>query len=275
MIRLLRNILRIAVTALACDFAAFDAGADVAFYRLGETRIAVEILGQSGPAVVFVSGLGEGITAWDPVSRVLSGCARVILYDRPGIGRSSSRTGTSALLANAAVAELADLLGAIGASPPYVMVGHSLGGFYVQAFARNRPRDVAAVVLVDSSSPFEPPGVFVPTATLAPASAAAIEHAGFRPSVAAMLAGPPFPPVPLVVLVATNHGVTPEREMLWRKVQVEVAALSPKSLLTLVDGAGHYIQNDRPQAVVDAVVLAAREAGANMSECRTANSVAK
>ena len=110
MIRLLLNSLRIAVIALACDFAAFDAGADVAFYRLGETRIAVEILGQSGPVVVFVSGLGEGITAWDPVSRVLSGCARVILYDRPGIGRSSSRTGTSALLANAAVGSQHDAM---------------------------------------------------------------------------------------------------------------------------------------------------------------------
>ena len=40
------------------------------------------------------------------------------------------------------------------------MVGHSLGGFYMQAFARMYPQETAAVVLIDRASPFEPPGVF-------------------------------------------------------------------------------------------------------------------
>ena len=55
----------------------------------------------------------------------------------------------------------------------------------------------------------------------------AIEEAGFAPSAAVMLAGPPFPPVPLIVLAATDHGVTPEREALWQEVQAQTAALSP------------------------------------------------
>ena len=88
----------------------------------------------------------------------------------------------------------------------------------------------------------------------------AIEEAGFAPSAALMLAGPPFPPVPLIVLAATDHGVTPEREALWQEVQAQTAALSPNNRLVIVPGSGHFIQSDRPQVVIDAVLEAMREA---------------
>jgi pimeloyl-ACP methyl ester carboxylesterase len=116
-------------------------------------------MGRAGP-IVFESGLGEDMRCWEEAARPLSGCARLVLYDRPGIGRSSPRGNTRVLLANTVVEQLAALLQAIDAPPPYILVGHSLGGFYMQAFARNRPQEVAAVVLIDSASPFEPPGAF-------------------------------------------------------------------------------------------------------------------
>jgi pimeloyl-ACP methyl ester carboxylesterase len=37
--------------------------------------------------------------------------------------------------------------------PPYVLVGHSLGGLYMQLFARQPPQEVAALILVDSTHP--------------------------------------------------------------------------------------------------------------------------
>jgi pimeloyl-ACP methyl ester carboxylesterase len=86
----------------------------------------------------------------------------------------------------------------------------------------------------------------------------AAEEAGFAPSAAAMLAGPPFPPVPLIVLVATNHDVTPDREALWQEVQKQTAALSPKGQLKIVQGAGHFIQREQPQVVIEAVLEATR-----------------
>ena len=78
-----------------------------------------------------------------------------------------------------------------------------------------------------------------------------------------MLAGPPFPPIPLIVMAATAHDVTPEREALWQDVQTQTAALSPKGRLVIVQGSGHCIQNDRPQVVIAAVREAMREAGAD------------
>jgi pimeloyl-ACP methyl ester carboxylesterase len=125
-------------------------------------------------------------------------------------------------------------------------------------------------VLIDAASPFEPPGVFVSTVPPRPGSIEAAEEAGFAPSVAAMLKGPPFPPVPLIVLAATDHGDTPEREALWRDVQARTAALSPKGRLEVVEGSGHFIQADRPEAVIAAVLEVARATGADTSFCETA-----
>ncbi len=173
-------------------------------------------------------------------------------------------------LADMVAEQLAALLKALNMPPPYILVGHSLGGFYVQAFARSHPEAVAAVVLVDAASPFEPPGVFVSTIPPKPGSVEAAEEAGFAPSAAAMLKGPPFPPVPLIVLAATDHGDTSEREALWRDVQARTAALSPKGRLEIVEGSGHFIQTDRPQAVIAAVLEGARAAGVDTSSCETA-----
>ena len=106
---------------------------------------------------------------------------------------------------------------------------------------------------------------------LDPGSIAAREEAGFAPSAAAMLAGPPFPPVPLIVLVATDHDVTPDREALWLPVQEQTAALSPKGRFQIVQGAGHFIQKDRPQVVIEAALEAMREAGMQPQDLRQAD----
>ena len=229
--------------------------------HIGDADIAFERLGGAGPVIVFASGLGADMRDWEEVARLVAAFARVVLYDRLGIGSSSPRRGTTVLLASTVADELQAFLHAIEIPPPYILVGHSLGGFYMQAFARKCPCETAGVVLVDSASPLEPPGAFDLTVPPEPGSIAASEEAGFSPSAAAMLAGPPFPPVPLIVLVATNHDVTPDREALWQQVQEHTAALSPQGRLRIVPGAGHSIQKDLPQVVVEAVLEAVRDAG--------------
>ena len=82
-----------------------------------------------------------------------------------------------------------------------------------------------------------------------------------------MLKGPPLPPVPVVVLPATDHGDTPRRETLRRNVQRRTAALSPKGRLELVR-SGHFIQIDQPEAVVAAVISVAAANGAKTAACR-------
>jgi pimeloyl-ACP methyl ester carboxylesterase len=79
-----------------------------------------------------------------------------------------------------------------------------------------------------------------------------------------MLEGPPMPPIPVMVLaatVATRHSA--KRSGATRMT----AALSPKGRLELVR-SGHFIQKDRPKAVVAAVLSVAAASVAKTAACR-------
>jgi pimeloyl-ACP methyl ester carboxylesterase len=230
-------------------------------------RLAMDIIGH-GPVAVFESGLGEGRESWKAVAPALARCLTVVTYDRRGIRESPPlEASTKPVLAANVARDLLAALRAHGLAKPYILVGHSLGGLYVQAFARNYPKAVAGLVLVDATSPLEPPNVFVSTVPPKAGSVEAAEEAGVAPSVAAIMAGPPLPPVPLVVIAATNHGDTPERESLWRDVQRRTAALSPKRRLVVVN-SGHFVQIERPAAVVAAVLAVAAQSGADIAACK-------
>src|SRR5262249_7050589 len=79
--------------------------------------------------------------------------AQVCSYDRAGMGYSepSSRPRTSGVFAE----ELHELLHQAGLSAPYLLVGHSMAGFNVRLFAALYPSEVAGMVLVDASHPYQ------------------------------------------------------------------------------------------------------------------------
>lgn len=105
--------------------------------------------GEGSPTVILESGLGGGSLDWSLVQPDVSKLARVCSYDRAGVAWSDP--GESPRTALRITDELHKALGVAHIAPPYVLVGHSMGGIYVQTFAARYPNDVAAVVLVDSS----------------------------------------------------------------------------------------------------------------------------
>ncbi|HWA86620.1 MAG TPA: alpha/beta hydrolase, partial [Opitutus sp.] len=105
----------------------------------------------SGPAVVFEAGAGCCALDWDAVQTPLASVARTIAYDRAG--NAWSDPAPAPRTPPQITDELHTLLHRLGVPPPYVLVGHSLGGIYVQVFARRFPDEVAGLVLVDSSHP--------------------------------------------------------------------------------------------------------------------------
>ena len=108
-------------------------------------------VGEGSPAVVLDSGLGDSYISWQKVQPQIAAFTRVCSYDRAGIGYSgvSSRPRTSQSIAE----ELNALLHAASVAPPYVLVGHSMGGYDVRVFAGDYPKEVAGMVLVDASHP--------------------------------------------------------------------------------------------------------------------------
>lgn len=105
----------------------------------------------SNVVVVFESGLRGTLDRWDKVLDAVSPDASVFAYNRPGYANSGT---TDAPRDGATIArQLRQVLNQKGLRPPYVLVGHSLGGLYMQMFARLYPHEVAGIVLVDALLP--------------------------------------------------------------------------------------------------------------------------
>jgi len=111
----------------------------------------IDCTGEGTPTVILESGLGDSYISWRRTQPLIAKFTRVCSYDRAGIGYSgaSSEARTSGVFAK----QLHTLLQGAGIAPPYVLVGHSLGGFDVRIFAKEHPQEVAGMVLVDSSHP--------------------------------------------------------------------------------------------------------------------------
>lgn len=120
-------------------------------FDVGGYRMHIDCTGQGTPAVILESGLGDTYVTWRKVQPQIAKFTRVCSYDRAGLGYSgsSSQPRTSKTMAQ----ELHTLLRAAEIAPPYVLVGHSMGGFNVRLYASLYRNEVAGMVLVDSSHP--------------------------------------------------------------------------------------------------------------------------
>jgi pimeloyl-ACP methyl ester carboxylesterase len=116
-------------------------------YEAGGRRLALYRAGEGGPAVVFLPGAGLIGLDFLNVHQEVARHTTSVLYDRAGTGWSDPirlpRTAAEA------AQELRALLDAAGVPPPYVLVGHSLGGAYARRFAQLFPADIAGLVMLD------------------------------------------------------------------------------------------------------------------------------
>ncbi len=106
----------------------------------------------SGPTVVFLHGAGGQGSDWNQTIDALSGISPCT-YDRFNVD-SSGRDQLRHSPAEAA-ADLEGVLEATGMEPPYVLVAHSWGGLLALIEAGRHPEDVAGLVMVDATLPFE------------------------------------------------------------------------------------------------------------------------
>jgi pimeloyl-ACP methyl ester carboxylesterase len=101
----------------------------------------------AGIPVVLEAGIAGTSLGWALIQEPLAAEARVVSYDRAGLGWSDSSENPCAVAQ--ATANLHDTLSAARIAPPYILVGHSYGGLVVRHYAAIHPEEVAGVVLVD------------------------------------------------------------------------------------------------------------------------------
>lgn len=236
--------------------------------RLGERRVEYARLGHGSPVVVFETGLGAPMRSWDKVFPEIARDTAVFAYHRPGYGRSEP--ATTPRDGAHIVDELRALLRHRGLAPPYVLVGHSLGGLYMQLYARKYPDEIAGLVLVDSTHPTQMEGagrldnqpwwvrMFFPLFVRGEqrrefdAAPATGEEALRLPTVTGK---------PVRILNAIDSSRAAAVQHANRK-RADLARLYPGSRVQWVE-SGHFIQWDEPQVVIDAIrdVLAASSPG--------------
>lgn len=197
--------------------------------------------GEGSPTVVLEAGAGLDSADWKAVQAGAQGIARVCSYDRAGQGRSEAppeQSGDAELSTSAVVEQLHMLLYEAGIDPPFVLVGHSMGGMYVRLYELAYPDDAVGMVLVD----------------------AVRRERGLTPG--------SLGEMPLVVLMAALSSVEGTRDP-WIDDQRELAQLSSNSVLVSAEKSGHFIEQDQPAIIVEAIrqVLAAVRTDSKLPPC--------
>ena len=118
---------------------------------IGTHRLYIYCVGEGNPSVIIDSGIGGFSLEWIKIQNNLARHVRVCSYDRAGYGWSDTgpKPRTTARIAQ----ELKTLLTKARIPGPYLLVGHSFGGYNVRYFAGKYPELTAGLVLIDSSHP--------------------------------------------------------------------------------------------------------------------------
>ncbi|MFO0705674.1 MAG: alpha/beta hydrolase [Nitrospira sp.] len=115
---------------------------------IGGYKLHLYCTGEGSPTVVLdAMGLGWSVY-WAKVQPAIATVTRVCSYDRAGFGWSD--TGPLPRTGERMAAELHQLLTRGGIASPYILVGHSLGGFVARLYRHAHPSDVVGIVLVDA-----------------------------------------------------------------------------------------------------------------------------
>ena len=252
---------------------------------VGTHSLHIRCLGRGSPTVVIDTGVGDTMERWQAFQSQVAQITHVCTYDRAGYG--SSESGPLPRHSQRAADELQQLLKNAGVRGPYVLVGHSLGGLNMQVFANRYPDLVAGMILLDPapvpfitgqafpelSQMFEQQAVDlqrVAEAARQSPDADAQVKANYLEAVASenneligesasqVAAIESFGDIPLVVIGSgkPNSAFGPEAEafqQFWIEQNRELTAKSSNGKFVLAQESSHYLHEDAPNLVLDAI----------------------
>ncbi|WP_020539048.1 alpha/beta hydrolase [Lewinella cohaerens] len=113
-------------------------------------HLLIEGKNKTGPNVIFFHGAGDIALNWNLVLPKVGQFATAVAIDQNGEGWSEHGHGAAL---NQQVYDSRQVLRKAGINPPYIVVGHSLGGIIANLFAVEFKDEIAGVVLVDATHP--------------------------------------------------------------------------------------------------------------------------
>ncbi|MBN9381304.1 MAG: alpha/beta hydrolase [Chitinophagaceae bacterium] len=235
---------------------------------VGGYKLHFNIIKGKGIPILFEAGGGEDATTWKKIIQPIADRigTTLITYDRAGFGKSTFDTTRHGIL-NGMIGLEAGLK-KLGYDGNIMLVAHSQGGLYTQLYASRRPDKVKAAVLIDVTT----------TCFYDKKRLAATQQMIDRQNTDKMKASHPgsyyqgadfssniermrkfaFPnTIPVTDFVSDHPPFQDSTDINdWKRCHREFAAASPRRTGILAAGCGHFIFNDNPPLVIDAVVKA-------------------
>ena len=270
----MRNLLCIAALLLVRAPLATLTAQSPPLVNIGTHRLEVVRAGTGSPTLVFEAGLGDTWEDWKPVWQQASQLSSVVLYSRSGLGHSEPGPGDHS--ARTEMAELHRLLDSLHVQRPIVLVARSYGGLLSRLYVSMYPHEVAGLVLVDGTheqqvkrwgqiDPKYPEQFRAYFDSVMKTMKPGAERDETRETVRIQAAGTveglkPLPDIPLAVLTSMKPSPSPtyvnqtvRGHELWRAMHEEWAQRSTYAEHIVTVQAGHAIQEDQPQLVIDAI----------------------
>ncbi|MBL0882252.1 MAG: alpha/beta hydrolase [Chitinophagaceae bacterium] len=220
--------------------------------------------------IVYVSGYNSEIDNWKYMYNMQDGRYGFFTYNRPGVGNSANVIGSR----NAMVItkELKEVLEAVHAKPPYILVGHSMGGIYARLFYHQYPSLVKGIVLVDATHERQLDSLMtmIPTdkrnefsiileeqlkqaLSVMPEGSVKEEfRANFKDNYAIIKNYPRITTLPIAVLTSIKPSAeepAPIKAIVEALHQEWAVAAGSKGWFSATSKSGHYIQLDEPKLV--------------------------
>ncbi len=250
-------------------------------YDVGGYSIHMLCKGQGEPTVIIDAGLGDDSTDWFDIQNHTAVETRVCVFDRPGYGWSDAgpQPRNSLRISN----EMEKLIQKAKIPGPYVLVGHSFGGYNIRVFAAHHPQQIAGMVLVDASheNQYEALNIKLPkhfdrkgNILVLPKAdgtvsdkhralreraihAARAEISSLYQSASQVRHNADLPKIPLIVISRgqpESLGRDAEnRERIWLELQHDLWKLTPISQQIFANQSGHDIHQEQPELVISAI----------------------
>ncbi|MBC3758175.1 alpha/beta hydrolase [Hyunsoonleella sp. SJ7] len=218
--------------------------------------------GNGSPTIVFESGMGQSLDTWNKIFDSLSQHNRVYAYNRPGYSNSTNNKLPNSV--QEVAQQLRENLKKENIEPPYILVGHSLGGLFINMYARLYPDEVAGVVFIDASHPEqfeyfknEQKLLYNMLISSTKMGKRQYEFDIITSALSSFRGAPEFPNIPITVLTAGKKSSPLETQELrekWLEFQSDLVDLSSKSSQIIVEESGHYIHKKTPCLVISEIL---------------------
>jgi pimeloyl-ACP methyl ester carboxylesterase len=245
------------------------------FVEISGKKQHIRVCGTGKPTVVLVTGLAEPLTNFDSIQSAFSHVTRTFSYDRAGLGKSEPISVERSI--DHMAQELEQLLQKSKIDPPYLLVGHSLGGMIIRYYNYLYPNNVAGMLLIDPASEKYDDVVRKGLSqkeirtidsldyALTPWTrdervplAIRSEYQNFKTTDKELIKKTRFPTDKPVTIVSSARFSDVERKEqlsqrevdLWVKLHHDWTMEAPQIRHVTTEKSGHYIQNEEPDLII-------------------------